>query len=288
MKKSSVLAVALARRLPRGYWRVASFAAKRDTDLQHLRLPLRYVPDKYLVADLRQSVFMPLLREGQFAHQHGEDLLFMRLLKEGDVVFDVGASIGYTPLLFAELVGANGEVLAFEPSPKSFQLLVASTESTPVISCMNVALSDQTGSLQFYESPSLDLSSLETLPGVRPITVEVSTLDDVASTTGSEPSFVKIDVEGHESAVFRGMTETLGGPNPPVVIFESLSREARHRDIATLEELTKVPFSIHRISRYGGMVELDSMKGTSNYVMLPDNQRWRIAIVDGGRSSDEP
>ncbi len=44
-------------------------------------------------------------------------------VKEGQVVIDLGAHIGYFTLIFAELVGIKGKVFAFEPNPTNYSLL---------------------------------------------------------------------------------------------------------------------------------------------------------------------
>ncbi|MCG2725697.1 MAG: FkbM family methyltransferase [Elusimicrobia bacterium] len=46
-----------------------------------------------------------------------------KVIKKGDIVLDLGAHIGYYTLIFAKLVGNEGKVIAFEPSPNNFALL---------------------------------------------------------------------------------------------------------------------------------------------------------------------
>lgn len=48
-----------------------------------------------------------------------QTILFINKLKESDVVFDVGAHIGYYTLLSSEIVGSTGKVFAFEPDPRN-------------------------------------------------------------------------------------------------------------------------------------------------------------------------
>lgn len=52
-----------------------------------------------------------------------ETNIMKNYIKEGDIVIDVGANIGYFTLLFSKLVGENGKVFAFEPESKNFELL---------------------------------------------------------------------------------------------------------------------------------------------------------------------
>ena len=52
-----------------------------------------------------------------------EKRLYLSLIREGDVVFDLGANLGYFTLLFSDLVGRGGEVHAFEPVPPTFARL---------------------------------------------------------------------------------------------------------------------------------------------------------------------
>src|SRR5436305_13235898 len=43
----------------------------------------------------------------------------VRVLREGDIVVDIGANIGYLTVLASLLVGPTGRVIAFEPDPEN-------------------------------------------------------------------------------------------------------------------------------------------------------------------------
>src|SRR5690554_5487228 len=70
-------------------------------------------PDAYIDRCIKQSgIFEPASTE-----------IAKRLVKPNDVVFDVGANIGYYSILFAKQAGAGGRVLAFEPTKKYCKVL---------------------------------------------------------------------------------------------------------------------------------------------------------------------
>lgn len=52
------------------------------------------------------------------------DYVFIELVREGMIVVDIGAHMGYYTLLAARAVGDKGKVFAFEPEPSNYALLV--------------------------------------------------------------------------------------------------------------------------------------------------------------------
>jgi hypothetical protein len=135
--------------------------------------------------------------------------------------------------------------------------------------------------MNLFETEALDTSSLEPVAGILPTPVPVRTLDQIA-TRGPSPTIVKIDVEGHEPAVFRGMADTLGQNTPPAIVFEALSVHALHRTLETLLPLIRCPWHVFRIERAGGLLHLDHMAGTNNYLALPEHQLERIRDMNPG------
>src|SRR4030042_7144688 len=61
-------------------------------------------------------------------HEKATTELFKTMVKEGDVVLDMGANIGYFTILAARLVGKKGKVYSFEPEPRNYSYLKKNIE----------------------------------------------------------------------------------------------------------------------------------------------------------------
>jgi FkbM family methyltransferase len=143
--------------------------------------------------------------------------LFRRLVTPGSTVFDVGANAGYFAILSREL-GAT--VHAFEPNPVVRALLEQSVELGPggieVVPC---ACSDHAGTMPLYLSdPGETGRSGLMVARDTWVDVDVITLDEYARRTHAYPQLVKIDVEGAEAGVIRGMSEMLRTVRPTLII----------------------------------------------------------------------
>jgi FkbM family methyltransferase len=162
-----------------------------------------------------------------------EEISFLsRHVKPGMTVVDVGANIGFYSLILADLVGELGRVFAFEPSPALFEAARKSVEvngkgSTVVLE--NIALGSQSGEAVLYKPPfnSGDnrlVPSQSHRDGVR---VRVSRLDDILP-AGTHIDWIKIDVQGWEVEVLRGMTVTLHSNPWARLYFEYWPAGLRH------------------------------------------------------------
>jgi len=142
-------------------------------------------------------------------------LLNNRLLAPQDLVIDVGANIGYVTIAASRQVGPSGQVVAFEPSPLTYQKLcgnVALNLKSNVV-CIQKALSAKITEGTFIVATDDGLSRLENeklndfgLVMQERVKVEITTLDNVwtEKLSGRKVKLIKLDIEGHEFAALSG------------------------------------------------------------------------------------
>lgn len=178
--------------------------------------------------ELRRLFFRRQIRGRRFVTDEKEYGLLDTILAPGDLVLDVGANVGHYTMRMSELVGAAGRVIAFEPVPNTFTLLSANARlfAHANVSLLNVAASDHTavvgvqiprfsdGLVNYYQAHlTADSASLMILT----IPIDALALPSLVK-------LVKIDVEGHELPVLRGMRRLLERDHP-VLIVETGSQE---------------------------------------------------------------
>jgi FkbM family methyltransferase len=151
-----------------------------------------------------------------------------KLLKQGWIVFDVGAHHGFYTLLASAKVGQKELVIAFEPSPHELQRLLRHLRLNR---CSNVyvesiALADFIGIAEFYVGLGSHnaLNSLQNPPkGIpyRRIVVPVTTLDRyISQRMINNVDLIKIDVEGAELLVLKGAKNLLQKLPRPIIVCE--------------------------------------------------------------------
>ena len=146
-------------------------------------------------------------------------------LKPGDVLYDVGAHIGYISLVAARLVGPQGKVFAFEADPENARRITGHAEmnALPQVELVGAAVWSERKTLSFYRAAATSsrntgavttLEQGQSADGV--IVVEAMTLDHFAADHRS-PAVVKIDVEGAEEEVLKGAEEVFRRSKPTLI-----------------------------------------------------------------------
>lgn len=139
------------------------------------------------------------------------------MIKPGDVLFDIGANVGYYSILASRLVGENGRVVAFEPLPRNVDFLERHIELNDAgnVTVQRLALSDKRGMSRFTTGQN---SAMGHIGKDGELEVETVSLDEVVAELGITPDVIKMDVEGSEMDVFRGGEETLKRAKPSIFL----------------------------------------------------------------------
>ena len=139
---------------------------------------------------------------------------YRAIIKPGDLVFDIGANVGFKTEAF---VACGARVICVEPNPKCLPILLHEFGSVKSVTIVPKAVGAQPARMQ------LNIMGLATTAsmldnwhafgigssGVKEsVEVEVTTLDELIERFG-EPAYIKIDVEGFELEVLKGLSRPI-------------------------------------------------------------------------------
>jgi FkbM family methyltransferase len=221
--------LALLRRLPqrslRAAWRRAYSSPRLRPVLAALNRSLGSRQATIAAGPLRGLRMQPGSSNASYllgASEPGVQDVFVRHVRRGAVVFDVGANVGYFSLLSAKLAGERGAVFAFEPMPQNLVTLRTNASLNPGLAPIEIipaAVGAHGGHAHMASSfGGLTASFVDTgTPGATIVPV-ISLDEEVAGGRLPPPDFVKIDVEGAEALVLAGMARVLESVRPVVLI----------------------------------------------------------------------
>ena len=261
--------------IPRGWVLVIKTFARFLPALQHYKVTL--VNGDHMYLDLREDMCFGQFFDGCISGEQGTDILLKRILSEGSVVIDVGANIGYYTRIASNLVGAKGQVFAFEPSPNALSVLRQNTNDLSNVRIFPVALSDSEGEARFFVRKNGGTSSLEADSSSQEVIVKITTLDSLLIDV-QEVEFIKIDVEGFEPEVLRG-AESLIKRHRPIIYLEYFEHYAEKRGYAATlfdDFFATLNYEIHWIDEKAeGAAKLIS-NVPSNYLIAIPEERKKI------------
>lgn len=168
------------------------------------------------------------LRSLEAAGEFGRELHIIEALlatiRPGDAVYDIGSNFGAYTILLARAVGPTGTVVAFEPEDQSYDHLQDNLKlnSLENVRSFRLALGDHQGQAKLFVGHTGSSSLVRpTQAGQADTAVKVIEGDRLAAEENLPlPRVVKIDVEGFEGAVIKGLEHTLVQPGCEMVCCE--------------------------------------------------------------------
>lgn len=194
---------------------------------------------------------------------------YQQFINKGDLCFDVGANMGSRTETFSKL---GAKVIAIEPTQNCCQVLRNKFGTAPNVSLLQIALGAQPGKGTLHLANYHEVSTLSTLfieqyshqekhniLWDKTVQVPLSTLDQLIQEYGL-PKFCKIDVEGYETEVLKGLSQPI-----PYLSFEYNNR-LKEKALECLEILSNFPNLSYNFSPYESMqLSLDTWKNQADF-----------------------
>jgi FkbM family methyltransferase len=214
---------------------------------------LKEVEGSKMLLDLRdKGISLELALDGIRERMSTKNIY--KEIKKGDIVIDIGANIGYYVLIESKIVGKKGKVYAIEPVPKNFEMLKKNIE---INKCSNIemfelAIGDKKCLSEINLSSRCNWSSMIYLKEAdvkEKINVNVNTLDNFIKDK-KYPNFIRMDVEGYEYNILKGM-ESIFKNKKPLKIFIELHPHImkRKKTLFVLNTLKNNGFEIRSINK---------------------------------------
>ena len=182
--------------------------------------------------DLPHKMIFPVMNPSIIRHLlHGTSekdtsVILSEQISPGMTVWDIGAHYGYFSLKASCLVGSRGQVLSFEPTPTTFEMLNLNTKNITNIKTFNLAFFSQKTQLTFndYGENYSALNSLheprlkEDIKYEKRFLVDLVRADDFLSENSHPTKLIKMDCESSELEILKGMENILSVHKPHIVM----------------------------------------------------------------------
>lgn len=180
-----------------------------------------------IIVIIPERVSLNLYYYGFF--EEGLTKMILEYLKPGMTFIDIGAHLGYFSLLGSLIVGGEGKVHSFEPTPSTFNILRSNLYAKKNVELKNMAVYSNNTNLSIYDygvrysafnslySARLPNKAISKLDPIK-IDVQAISLDEYIIANNIIPNFIKIDAESSEYEILLGMEKTIAKFHPIITI----------------------------------------------------------------------
>ncbi len=201
---------------------------------------------------------------------------FINFLREGDVFLDIGAHVGYYSILASDLVGESGQVISFEPTPRTFASLSENANRKNNIKVYNNAVLDEEIEIEFFDyGPKYsafnsfkkrESDAIFFKNSVDSFKVKTVAIDTFCQKNSLSPTFIKIDAEGSEYLILKAMSGVLDRDYPIVTVEVSNDGDLLENSIRSVTLLEDKGYECFTITLLGNL-----MKRVSTEIPVYDN-----------------
>ena len=169
----------------------------------------RFLIGVYCMRRVQQSIFP----------QWSEFVAVAALIDPDTLILDIGANIGYVTAVLATVPGAH--VYAFEPDAENFACLVRTVGNRPNVTAQKIAIGAKDGEAVLravfedgIKQHALSRVCTASAPQPSDQRVSVRSVDSLRASMNGQIGLIKLDVEGSECEVLRGMLASVGSSRP--------------------------------------------------------------------------
>ena len=197
-------------------------------------------------------------------YEKSESKFIKSICFKGMKALDIGANIGYYSTLISQVAGENGLILALEPDPESYKYLDKTINSFKIKNVLPFPLAasdikqklplfiskDNRGDNRLYQNEQLR----------EKIEVDCLTIDELLEGNNLKTlDFIKIDVQGYEQKVFKGMKKVIKNSEKLILLTEFWPKgifQAGENPKDFLRMLRKMEFQLFELKSNGSLILL--------------------------------
>ncbi|MCX6326193.1 MAG: FkbM family methyltransferase [Bacteroidia bacterium] len=184
---------------------------------------------------------------------------FLKNFNKGEVFFDIGAHVGYFSAIAAVLNEGSGSIYAFEPRPMNAMFFKKhmNVNHFQNVTLFEAAVGESDGDVSFDTGHGSATGHVSQNGKIRVRQVSIDKM--VKDGSLPSPGFIKIDVEGGEIEVLKGLKDVIFSARPKMIV--ATHNPECHKYVVDFLRQNKYRFEI---------LNPDSIKGDTEIVALPD------------------